>query len=86
MDIATGVAAPRAPIRRRGLLTGAELRAGRDVTVDLRLPAREGGPVLTDHGRLVAAAAPPGDARRFRVRLSAGGRYRLSYPGPDIGH
>ncbi|MEU9130754.1 alpha-L-fucosidase [Kitasatospora sp. NPDC048540] len=57
---------------RRGLLTGAELRAARDVTVDLRLPAREGGPVLTDHdGRLVAAAAPP--------------RRRAALPGPAVG-
>ncbi len=72
---------------RRGLLTGAELRAARDTTVDLWLPAREGGPVLTDHeGRLVAAVALPGDARLLRVRLSAGGGYRLSYPDPDIGH
>ncbi|MFF0476303.1 glycoside hydrolase N-terminal domain-containing protein [Streptomyces sp. NPDC004284] len=71
---------------RRGLLTGAELRAARDATVDLRLPEREGRPVLTDHeGRPAAAVAVPGDARRFRARLSAGGRYRLSYPDPDTG-
>ncbi|WP_243436594.1 glycoside hydrolase family 95-like protein [Streptomyces sp. FH025] len=74
---------------RRGLLTGAELRAARDTTVDLYLPERHGRPVLTDHeGRPVASVAVPGDARRFRVRLSAGGRYRLAYPdpGPDVGH
>ncbi|MET8540313.1 glycoside hydrolase family 95 protein [Kitasatospora sp. NPDC004799] len=94
---------------RRGLLTGAELRAARDTEVDLCLPERDGRPVLTDHeGRLVAAvpvpgavpvpaagpvpapvpapAADPGDARRFRVRLSAGGRYRIAYPEPDLGH
>ncbi|MBD0690388.1 glycosyl hydrolase family 95 catalytic domain-containing protein [Streptomyces sp. CBMA123] len=72
---------------RQGVLTGAELRAARDTTVDLYLPARGGTPVVTDEaGNLVAAAAVPGDARRLRVRLPGGSCRRLSYPGPDIGH
>ncbi|MFJ8624998.1 glycosyl hydrolase family 95 catalytic domain-containing protein [Kitasatospora sp. NPDC093550] len=72
---------------RRGLLTGAELRAARDTTVDLHLPPRAGLAVLSDQdGRLVEAAAVPGDPRCRRVRLVAGGRYRLSYPDPGVGH
>ncbi|WP_346766423.1 glycoside hydrolase family 95-like protein, partial [Streptomyces sp. CB01881] len=72
---------------RQGALTGAELHAARDTTVDLHLPERAGNPVLTDEqGNPVTAVAVPGDARRFRVRLPAGSRHRLSYPGPDTGH
>ncbi|MFD7453567.1 glycoside hydrolase family 95-like protein [Kitasatospora sp. NPDC059827] len=72
---------------RQGLLTGAELRAARDVTVDLRLPERGGIPVLTDEaGHPVGADLVPGDARRRRLRLPAGGRVRLAYPGSDAGH
>ncbi|MEU9044243.1 MULTISPECIES: glycoside hydrolase family 95 protein [unclassified Kitasatospora] len=72
---------------RQGVLTGAELRAARDTTVDLYLPERAGHPVMTDdRGDLVAVAAVPGDARRLRVHLPAGGCRRLSYPVPDIGH
>ncbi|WP_051709043.1 glycosyl hydrolase family 95 catalytic domain-containing protein [Streptomyces sp. NRRL S-350] len=72
---------------RRGVLTGAELRAARDTLIDLHLPERGGHPVLTDQaGRLVAAALAPGDGRRLRARLRAGSRYRLSYPEPDVGH
>ncbi|WP_051837091.1 glycosyl hydrolase family 95 catalytic domain-containing protein [Streptomyces sp. NRRL WC-3742] len=72
---------------RRGVLAGAELRAARDTTADLYLPERGGVPVVTDEdGNLVAAASAPGDARRLRVRLPAGGHLRLSYPAPDAGH
>ncbi|MFI9364492.1 glycosyl hydrolase family 95 catalytic domain-containing protein [Kitasatospora sp. NPDC053057] len=75
---------------RRGMLTGAELRAARDTTVDLYLPERGGLPVVTDEeGNLAAGvevAAVAGDARRLRLRLAAGSRHRLSYPGPDVGH
>ncbi|MFI8455427.1 glycosyl hydrolase family 95 catalytic domain-containing protein [Kitasatospora sp. NPDC085464] len=72
---------------RRGVLTGAALRAARDTTVELRLPEPAGDLVLTGgDGRAVAATAVPGDERRFRVRLTAGGVYRLSHPGPAVGH
>ncbi|MFE5581281.1 glycoside hydrolase N-terminal domain-containing protein [Kitasatospora sp. NPDC056531] len=72
---------------RQGLLTGAELRAVQDVTVDLYLPGRGGIPVVTDEaGNLAEAAVVPGDARRLRLRLPAGSRRRVSYPGPDVGH
>ena len=65
-----------------GRLTGAELRATREGTLDLRLPEHPGSPVLTDHeGNTVPLTAVPGDDRRFRLRLLAGARYRLSAPG-----
>ncbi|MER7769092.1 hypothetical protein [Kitasatospora sp. NPDC096140] len=55
--------------------------------MELRLPEPAGNPVLTGgDGRAVVAAAVPGDERRFRVRLTAGGVYRLSRPGPAVGH
>ncbi|MFF2078280.1 glycoside hydrolase N-terminal domain-containing protein [Kitasatospora sp. NPDC058162] len=72
---------------RHGVLTGAELSATRDVTVDLHLPGRGGVPVLTDQtGKLVEATMVPGGARRLRLRLAAGICLRLSYPKPDVGH
>ncbi|MFF9642996.1 glycosyl hydrolase family 95 catalytic domain-containing protein [Kitasatospora aureofaciens] len=72
---------------RRGVLTGAELRAARGTTVDLHLPERACLPVVTDdQGNLLVAATAAGDARRLRLRLAAGSRHRLTYRAPDIGH
>ncbi|MEU4114189.1 glycoside hydrolase family 95 protein [Kitasatospora sp. NPDC028055] len=69
---------------RQGLLTSAELHAARDAEVELHLPEREGRPVVTDEqGKPVAA---PGSARLLRLHLAAGGRHRLGYPQPDLGH
>ncbi|MFD7906517.1 glycoside hydrolase N-terminal domain-containing protein [Kitasatospora sp. NPDC059747] len=68
---------------RRGALTGAELHAVRDATVDLYLPERTGRPVAADQeGRDAALVPVPGDPRRFRLHLPAGSRCRLAFPGP----
>ncbi|MER7581144.1 glycoside hydrolase family 95 protein [Kitasatospora sp. NPDC097691] len=67
---------------RGGALTGAELRTVRDVAVDLHLPERTVGPVAPQQEGGAELVPVPGDPRRFRLRLPAGGRCRLSYPGP----
>ncbi|WP_035803849.1 glycoside hydrolase family 95-like protein [Kitasatospora mediocidica] len=64
--------------RRQGRLTGADLLAAQAGTVDLWLPEDLASPVLTGAaGNTVPLAAVPGDDRRFRLHLTAGGRYHL---------
>ncbi|MER5639170.1 glycoside hydrolase family 95 protein [Kitasatospora sp. NPDC002227] len=64
---------------REGRLTGAELRAARDTTVDLYLPEHKGAPVLPDG----AGERPAGgQAPYLRLRLRGGGRHRLAFTEP----
>lgn len=72
---------------RQGRLTEAVLRAVRGSTADLFLPARAGGPTVTDQeGRPVALTAAPGDPQRFRLHLPAVGCWRFAFPPQGCEH
>ncbi|MFE0458814.1 glycoside hydrolase N-terminal domain-containing protein [Kitasatospora sp. NPDC058965] len=67
---------------RQGRPVAAELHATRRSTVDLLLPAGAVSPTVTDPaGRPVAPTGAPGEPRRLRLDLPAGGGCRLSFSG-----